>query len=229
MVTFIEIISGPLLGSRYKVREDLTLGRAKADIIIKDSKISGTHAQIKRDGKQRFILVDLNSSNGLFIGGRRVKKVALFQDVIFEIGRTQFKVIETTETEAAKMEVVENWREALRNRSATLTNDLQSTVYAFSPAIRLLVQQGVQADHEWIVGWGPREAGKFSNDIYISEPKLKGLAFRLTQKEHQMWIESLCDLLLLNNSPTQSSALNFGDVISLGETQIKILPVDEAQ
>lgn len=215
------------MGSRYQAREGLTVGRAKADIVIKDPKISGTHAKIQRDGKQQFILMDLNSSNGLYIGGRRVRKVALFQDVIFEIGRTQFKVLVVSEKEAAQMDVVVNWKDALHNKFASLEPVEVPPIQTFLPALKLSATQGVQADQEWVLGWGPRVAGKFSNDICLTEPKLKDFAFKIHSNGSQVIIESLADNILLNSQPFQTAFLNFGDIISVGESQIKVLAMDQ--
>ncbi len=92
------------------------MGRSKADIVIKDPKISSTHAQFARDGKGQFVLLDMDSSNGLHINGRRVKKVALLSGVIFEVGRTQFKVVNVEEEIATNFSRIITWRSTLRDR-----------------------------------------------------------------------------------------------------------------
>lgn len=227
MVTFIEIISGPHQGARYQVRDGLTIGRAKADVVIKDPKVSGVHAEIQRDGKQQFILVDLNSSNGLFIGGRRVRKVALFQDVIFEVGNTQFQVLMLEAAEAAQHEPPLSWKEALRKHLSDLSYPPPVILQTFNPALRLKVIQGVQLDTEWVLGWGPREAGKFSNDICLLEPKLKDHAFKIFLTEDGYVVEATGESVGLNQQSFKTSPLNVDDIISIGDTQIKVSVITE--
>jgi membrane peptidoglycan carboxypeptidase len=64
--------SYPLLGERYKV------GRSsKCDIVIPSSIVSQVHLSVNRDSsrvRSPFVIKDENSTNGIFIGKRRIKK-----------------------------------------------------------------------------------------------------------------------------------------------------------
>ncbi len=59
------------------------------DIVLRDLWVSGKHAEIRRKGGG-FVLVDLNSSNGLHYNGRRVPRAALSPGDVFTIGRHEF-------------------------------------------------------------------------------------------------------------------------------------------
>lgn len=68
----ITVVDGPDRGQVKKLRNVRTLiGRKGGDLLLRDTKISSEHAAIEfRDGK--FVLVDLNSTNGTFVNDQRV-------------------------------------------------------------------------------------------------------------------------------------------------------------
>lgn len=226
MVTFIEILDGPNEGSRFKVEEGLTLGRSKADIIIKDGKVSGTHAQFVKDGKGQFVLQDLDSSNGIHISGRRVKKVALLPGVIFELGNTQFKVVTVEEDLALDFSRLITWRSILKDHLSNLDAPESAksvTLKSFSPALRLQFIQGLQTDEEIILGYGPRSAGSDSLDIELLDEEAPKEAFELHAGPGMVQIKiKALGRVALNNKSVDAEMLKDGDLISLGNTLIKV-------
>ncbi|UXR65711.1 FHA domain-containing protein [Bdellovibrio bacteriovorus] len=226
MVTFIEIMDGPNEGSRFKVEEGLTLGRSKADIIIKDGKVSSTHAQFALDGKGQFVLQDLDSSNGIHINGRRVKKVALLPGVIFELGRTQFKVVTVEEELALDFSRLITWRSILRDRLGDIAapeNPPKVSLQSFSPALRLVFVQGIQTDEEIILGYGPRSAGADSLDIELLDEEAPQDAFELHPGPGMVEIKIKAKgRVTLNHKTIDAEMLKDGDLISVGNTLIKV-------
>jgi ABC transport system ATP-binding/permease protein len=59
------------------------------DVVLNDLWVSGKHAEIRRRSSG-FVLVDLNSSNGLHFNGRRVPRATLSPGDVFTIGRHEF-------------------------------------------------------------------------------------------------------------------------------------------
>lgn len=226
MVTFIEIVDGPNEGSRFKVEEGLTLGRSKADIIIKDPKVSSTHAQFAIDGKGQYVLVDLDSSNGLHIAGRRVKKVALLSGVIFEVGRTQFQVVTVEEEVAIDFSRLITWRSIVKDKLQDLEESEShspSLLQSFSPALKLSFIQGIQADEEIILGYGPRRAGSDSLDIELLDEEAPKEAFELHPGPGMVEIKiKAIGRVTLNNKSVDAEMLKDGDLISVGNTLIKV-------
>lgn len=226
MVTFIEVMDGLNEGSRFKVENGLTLGRTKADIIIKDSKVSGTHAQFALDGKGQFVLVDLDSSNGIHISGRRVKKVALLPGVTFEIGRTQFRVVTVEEQQAGDFSRIITWRNILKDRLASVAEPVENSpprLERLSPALKLTFTQGIQADQEIILGYGPRKAGSDSLDIELLDEEAPQEAFELCPGPGMVELKILAKgRVMLNNKTLASAMLKDGDVISFGSTLIRV-------
>ncbi|KHD87273.1 MAG: hypothetical protein OM95_15510 [Bdellovibrio sp. ArHS] len=227
MVTFIEILDGPNEGSRFKVEDGITLGRSKADIIIKDPKVSGTHAQIAIDGKGQFVLMDLDSSNGIHISGRRVKKVALLPGVIFEVGRTQFQVIAVEEELAIDFSRLVTWRNILKDKLAEVpppeAPEESLILQRFSPALKLTFTQGIQADEEIILGYGPRKAGSESLDIELLDEEAPKEAFELRPGPGMVELKiKALGRVTLNNKSSDAEMLKDGDLISFGNTLIKV-------
>lgn len=224
MSIFIEIIEGADVGARFKVEEGLTIGRSKADIIITDPKVSGTHAQFMLDGKGQYALTDLGSSNGLHINGRRVKKVALLPGVIFEVGRTQFKVV-AEEKPVPEAPRPLTWRGVLREGLGSLEwsgGDSPADVQRFTPALKLTFIQGIQADQEIILGYGPRLAGSDSLDIELLDEKAPAKAFELHPGPGMVELKILAPgKVTLNNKSPDAEMLKDGDLISIGNSLIK--------
>ncbi|HEX7674418.1 MAG TPA: FHA domain-containing protein [Bdellovibrio sp.] len=226
MATFIEIVEGANAGSRIQVNSGMTLGRSKADIIIKDPKVSGTHAEIALNSKGQLVLVDLESSNGIHISGRRVKKVTLLPGVIFEVGRTQFKVIDVEEEQAVNFEIFVTWRSILGDKLPNVIIDDGRATYkpeSFSPALRLSFVQGIQTDQEIILGYGPRKAGSDSLDIELLDEDAPKEAFELLPGPGMVQIKIKAPgRVALNNKSVDSEMLKDGDLISFGSSLIKV-------
>ncbi|KRQ87111.1 FHA domain-containing protein FhaB [Caloramator mitchellensis] len=95
----LEVIDAPeetglSRGSFFLVHKVLLIGRNDdSDITIKDPYISGNHAKIFVKNNNLYI-EDLNSTNGTFLNGKRIKDLEGIDDGdIIEMGRVTFKVV----------------------------------------------------------------------------------------------------------------------------------------
>ena len=79
-----------IAGRRHELDGDRTvIGRSRdCDIQIADPNVSRRHAEVRRDG-DTYILVDLDSTNGVEVGGKRVKRLELSDGSRFTIGSTE--------------------------------------------------------------------------------------------------------------------------------------------
>ncbi len=226
MVTFIEIAAGSNEGSRFKIEPGKTIGRSHADIVIKDPKISSTHGEFALDGKGQLVLMDLGSSNGIHINGRRVKKVALLPGVVFELGRTQLRVVTVEENIAVDFGRFVTWRGIVGAQLSTMTiaNEKRSVnLQSFSPALKLIFTQGIQADEEIILGYGPRSAGSDSLDIELLDEDAPSQAFELHPGPGMVELKvTATGQVTLNNKSIDAEMLKDGDLISVGNTRIKV-------
>jgi pSer/pThr/pTyr-binding forkhead associated (FHA) protein len=65
------------------------IGRSKdCDIQLSDPNVSRRHAEVRREGKS-YTLVDLDSTNGIEVDGKQVKRLELHDGSRFTIGSTE--------------------------------------------------------------------------------------------------------------------------------------------
>lgn len=86
-------ISGPEAGRIFEiVKPRVVIGRAQADIVIGDIQCSRQHAAIEVLDDKVF-LIDLNSTNGTWMGEERVTRIEIENRAEFEIGTTTLMLI----------------------------------------------------------------------------------------------------------------------------------------
>jgi pSer/pThr/pTyr-binding forkhead associated (FHA) protein len=87
-----EVVTAALTfeGTRHElVGARVVLGRSKdCDVQVPDPNVSRRHAEVRREGSS-FTLVDLDSTNGIEFGGRRLKQLALEDGTRFTLGSTE--------------------------------------------------------------------------------------------------------------------------------------------
>ena len=82
----------------------LLIGRSEHnDITLAGNFVSRHHAMLARSGNATFV-VDLNSSNGVFVNSERVTKQFLVHDDVISIGNYRIKFIDPTATERDVMD-----------------------------------------------------------------------------------------------------------------------------
>jgi len=226
MVLFIEVLEGPGQGSRFKVEHGHKIGRNRGEIPIDDDKISSEHAQFELDNKGQFVLNDLDSSNGILSGSRRVRKVAMMPGVVFRLGRTAFRVVSAEVSGAKDFARVRTWKENLAEKLPLdwVQNKMpEGAGRPFSPTLQLKFMQGIQADEALLLGYGPRLAGANSLDIDLRDPEAPDLAFEIIPGDGLARIKNHCrNKLTLNNKPIETEILQDGDLIRIGGTLIKV-------
>jgi pSer/pThr/pTyr-binding forkhead associated (FHA) protein len=77
-------------GERHEVDQaPVVLGRSKdADLQVVDPNVSRRHAELRQEGTN-YWLVDLDSTNGVEVRGKRVKRLKLEDGTRFTIGSTE--------------------------------------------------------------------------------------------------------------------------------------------
>ena len=180
----IECLEGPLQGKRIQLSAGARMGRSTGEIIIPDPKVSALHAQVELSGKGQLFLIDRGSANGLRIHGKRVQKVALLAGVVFQVGRSYFKVLEAVskEDDFPVPENLTGWREILRGHAPRLSAQNQSgsiLVTPLEPLVELTFTAGLQYQSRVLLGYGPRKAGRGVLDIELHDPNSPEVAFEL--------------------------------------------------
>lgn len=228
MALYFEIQSGPLSGKKYKIEAGLTVGRREGTILLEqDGKVSGQHAVIEVDNKDRLCIVDVGSSNGFVINDNRVRRVSLLPGVTFRVGETVFQVQEFSDFEAAGFTPAKTWRDHLRERFAQDPGQNQppeQPLQAFTPALQLEFVEGPQAEKKILLAYGPRTAGLGHLDIDLGDPNVPENAFALIPGPGAVALKDLSKGKLLINSkkPKKEHLLEENDLISIGLSVIKV-------
>jgi hypothetical protein len=79
-------------GQRHEVaKQRVVIGRSKdADVQVADPNVSRRHAELRQEGAAYWI-VDLDSTNGVEVNGKRVKRLKLEDGTRFTVGSTEIK------------------------------------------------------------------------------------------------------------------------------------------
>ena len=87
----MRVLSGPLTGAVYRIRQQLEIGRTEAsDIQLVGRGVSRQHAIVMPAEGGGHVLVDMLSTNGTWSGGQRVDRLELRDGVVFTIDDTDF-------------------------------------------------------------------------------------------------------------------------------------------
>src|SRR5262245_38058637 len=93
MPKLIVSIDGVVIKEVTLAKDRTTLGRRPYnDIVVDNLAISGEHAVLHMIGGDVY-LEDLNSTNGTYVNGRAIKKQALEQNDIIEVGKYKIRFV----------------------------------------------------------------------------------------------------------------------------------------
>lgn len=89
-VAKFKCLEGDLNPPEYELRENTSIGRSPSnDIVLKEAKVSRQHAAINLiDGQ--YVLVDLKSSNGVIVNGKKIEEHHLQDGDVVGVGSYQF-------------------------------------------------------------------------------------------------------------------------------------------
>jgi len=208
-------------------------------LALDDGKVSGRHALIQQNSAGQWILTDLDSRNGIIVGGRRVRRLVLAAGVEFIIGKTQLLIEDFDPAQQAAPTPVPNlaepapppppevlWPEFFSKFiSATLDKikDRPRALIPMNRVLRLRFLRGIQIDWEYHVGYGPRVLGRGSCDLPLYDPAATEKCFAIVPGQDGPRIELAGDTqVLLNSKPFSSEILKDGDMIAFGESLIEV-------
>ena len=89
----LEVVNGDQAGKSFELSQKVILGRSKADIPLKDERVSRQHASIEETA-EGYLYSDLNSTNGSVINGVSVQSKLLAPGDVIAVGETMIRVIE---------------------------------------------------------------------------------------------------------------------------------------
>jgi pSer/pThr/pTyr-binding forkhead associated (FHA) protein len=113
MATIIQTVDG-VVTNKFEIDTELSFGRtADNHIQIDDLAVSSVHARIicvSEKDKDSFYLVDLDSTNGSFINGKKISKQQLHHKDSLRIGWNTFTFIDEKEIDLEKTsQIKKSW------------------------------------------------------------------------------------------------------------------------
>jgi pSer/pThr/pTyr-binding forkhead associated (FHA) protein len=92
VVGWVVALNGVLRGQDFRLvtGKNVMGTAADCDVVLTDPYLSSRHAVIRHEDG-RFMLVDLDSTNGTFVNDRRVSKTELIDNDKVRLGRTEMK------------------------------------------------------------------------------------------------------------------------------------------
>ncbi|TAK07638.1 MAG: FHA domain-containing protein [Candidatus Manganitrophaceae bacterium] len=89
----LEFLSGKEVGRFLELSpKRLSIGRGKTDVVVNDPKVSRHHADLEWSEKG-FFLVDLKSTNGIFVNDQKIDKKLLSAEDVITVGDTRLRVV----------------------------------------------------------------------------------------------------------------------------------------
>lgn len=95
------VLSGTAIGDSFEIDGTSVIGRSpEADVTVAEASISRRHARLVPQLEPGLWgLVDLDSSNGVFIAGKRVRKARVRDGETFKLGDVEFRLRDEGEVE----------------------------------------------------------------------------------------------------------------------------------
>lgn len=227
MELFLEILAGDGSGERFRLFPGQTLGRKRADIALKDHKVSSIHARIELQGPN-LVLIDLKSRNGLVRDGQRLPQIILTPGAQFIVGNTLLQV-SAASADSENAAPLASWQEGLRGLNRQLARHSQPlSLTPFSPGLELHFTAGAQKGQRWTLGYGPRHIGTGTAEFLLSESAAPSACFSIEPSaEGACFVTDQPQTVQLNDAQITRQVLRTGDQIRIQQTviQVKLLDV----
>lgn len=198
-----------IVQKNFFVKEPVHIGRAPDnEIVLENLAVSRTHATIRHEDG-RYLLTDLDSSNGSYVNGVRVKKTELADRDVISIGKHKlyFYDLRTAAEGSGKVTVMED---------RTMMVEAVVTQHA-----ELLVLKGRQKDRKFAITEPRTHIGRgSSNDIRLSDWFVSREHAIIERRGTQFFIRDLDSWrhTAINGKVMQEALLENGDTIQLGPT-----------
>lgn len=86
------VLSGPLKGEKFILSDEFFIGRKGATLALDERAVSRSHCSIRKEGT-RYVIKDLESHNGTFVNGERIREHLLEHGDRIVVGDSQLLVL----------------------------------------------------------------------------------------------------------------------------------------
>jgi pSer/pThr/pTyr-binding forkhead associated (FHA) protein/tetratricopeptide (TPR) repeat protein len=199
----------------------LTFGRSEdCDLCLEDISVSRRHGQFTLSAEE-ILFEDLGSGNGSWFKGQRIRSQLLEDgdEVIVEPFRLQVEAL--IELDTATSGADNGDRTLMLSRS-----DAQGILESDYPEARLEILAGVVNESSFILDGQLLSIGRSEQrDIILSDKAASRLHCEVVPLKGAYWIRDSgsANGVKVNGAPVAEHELVDGDIISIGETQIRFL------
>jgi hypothetical protein len=90
LLGWLVVKEGLRRGQVYRLHSGITIGRDRADILVRDAKVSRPHARLTIED-DRFVVWDFGTENGTYVNGARIRQATpLNENDVIRMGDTVF-------------------------------------------------------------------------------------------------------------------------------------------
>ena len=215
----MDVTHGPHQGEKFSLHGRTSLGRKGTSICLNDSKLSEIHAYFDFSQTTGWFIEDNKSRNGVWVNGFKETRVALKNKDVIQVGEHQLLCRLFPKKSFYWSSPFHNW---LKGVPSQLKNE-EMVLRPVNPEICLRVTQGVQYGECWNIFYGPRKAGKGSEDICLRDKQALEETFEVIVKGNYAYFFTKNEnIVKLNNQTMKEKQFTPGDVISFGETKIQV-------
>jgi pSer/pThr/pTyr-binding forkhead associated (FHA) protein len=201
-----------------------TIGRKQADIILDDPKVSARHAEVHRK-PNKFVLIDLKSTNGTYVNRQAANEVELTDQDVIEVGLSTLcffqdlrefhgNAEETNGGTRPKTEITTHGQEPI-----TVTKTASQVVVEFNVIAGPDLGKTFKFKKSHItIGRSGADLALLDLDISRSHALVEVLG------KAAVFIHDLNSTngTFLNEKKIQSEKIKPGDILTVGNTRIKI-------
>ena len=213
-------------------KRTMTIGRsADNDIVIDDPKISRHHARLINNGNG-FAIEDAGSTNGVMVDERKVSHSSLNNDSVVKIGSTQFRIPDITSSAVANSANKSSVNNIAPKIVANSDKQPVMTMVREKPVVGnttwLTIQTGVQQGKRFELDGDLKSIGRSSsNDINVSDSSVSRAHAVVKNQDGKYVIfdNGSSSGTLVNDEKIGGLKLKTNETLSIGETELVLLPV----
>lgn len=206
----------------YLERTVLTIGRKHVnDLHLDDLSVSGAHAKILTVGNDSFI-EDLNSTNGTYVNGSKIQKASLKDQDVVKIGEYELRYLRDTGSVDDDME-----KTVILQAGSVSMDDPEKRAASQSAGMPAAASGNDDFQAKLTVVNGPSKGKSMLLSKIITRVKgPNGQNSMISKKEDAYYLlntlpENLAPCVNGTVVGVGSTRLNDGDIISMGENQLR--------
>jgi ABC transport system ATP-binding/permease protein len=216
------------LSAVHEVSKTVRIGRSgDNDIVLGDLSVSRHHAELHFDLQQRYRLIDLGTTNGTFLNGRRIQQADPIEGDVIGVGQDTFRLVAGQLEQYQDIGAVAFSASGLTVRAAKTNNLLLDEITFVLPENSLLAAVGPSGAGKTtllgaLTGLRPAQEGQVlygGRDLYSSYDELRQRIGYVPQED------ILHSQLTMRTALNYAAELRFGPDVSKAEREHRVAEV----